>query len=147
MAENTTTPQETLLAHAEEIFAGAYYLQAVVGLQQSLMYPEGTSAEFQLGRALEQEVPELEEAIDSGSREEIGDEAADVIIGLVGLCAASNVDVGTALIRKLHLMIQKYDTQALAQLRASGLSQEEAVVLQKLTYGDSRPVKILSGTS
>lgn len=99
------------------------------------MPAEHNTPQGEFSRSLE-EIGELGQEIDAfdGSREgevRIGEEAADVIIRMLGIITVVNCNAAALLTDKLDVIARKYDPERHHEFRRQGLTFHEAMALQK----------------
>lgn len=134
---NHYAPHYDLLARAD-IVRGFGQLQRSVDAQQNGMYPDGRTVMDQFDRSGEERRELFHEVVQyDGSdcaKERVGSEIADEIISLLGIATVAAIRVGPHVVRSLSGMRQKYDVGYLAELRAKGLTQEQAVAEAKRAW-------------
>lgn len=141
MSERISThfvPHLDLLARAD-IVRGFGQLQRPLDRQQQGMYPDGRTMLEQFDRACEERRELFHEVVQYDgsdySKERVGSEIADTIISVLGIATVASIHIGPHVVRNLSCMRQKYDVGYLAELRAKGLTQEQAVAEAKRVWG------------
>lgn len=141
MSERISTyflPHLDLVARAD-IVRGFGQLQRSVDQQQNGMHPNGRTALEQFDRSCEERRELFHEVVQfDGSdhaKERVGSEIGDYITTMLGITTFAAIRVGPHVVRSLSCFVQKYDVNYLAELRAKGLTQEQAVAEAKRVWG------------
>lgn len=131
-------PKFHLENNRDNIVRGVYGLQETLSVWQHRAYPDGQTPEQQTWRASEEWRELVHEAVfydeTPESRHNIEQEAADMIIGCIGVVIAAGGNLAPALARKLGILVDKYDVNELEQMHAQGYDQKEALKARKTIY-------------
>lgn len=130
-------PHLDLITRAD-IVRGFGQLQRSVDQQQHGMYPDGRTALEQFDRSCEERRELFHEVVQYDgseySKERVGSEIADTIISVLGIATVASIHIGPHVVRNLSCMRQKYDINYLSELRAKGLTQEQAIAEAKRAW-------------
>lgn len=137
---NKPCPARELDRFRADIVQGFQRMQEIVGDWQNRAHPDPEDGGVQPRyERMALEGHEFAEAVicsdgSPESRREIEDEAADVVIGIMGVVIAAGGNLAPAIGRKLGAMFAKYDPCELEKLRAQGMNAEEAMKHRKTLY-------------
>ena len=131
-------PKYLLDTNRDDIVRGVEGLQDVLSSWQNRAYPYGQRPLEQFDRT-SQEWRELfhEAVMYDGSpetKQHLEDEAADVIIGTIGIVIAGGGNIAAALGRKLEGMFNKYPVEQLEELHAQGIEPGAALAIRKTLW-------------